>query len=113
MLTDFLAVYWYMGALTNSGRRTANYIGLYKGIQSAGSAVMWSIDSHKTSFMGEFISNWVLLGASLLIALPVVFSRITDHSSIDGDLVDTGETVADIIPDHLGEKNVSHDESVH
>lgn len=95
-----------MGALTNSGRRTANYIGLYKGIQSAGSAVMWSLDSRKISFMGEFISNWVLLSVSLVIALPIVFRRISDHSSLEGDLEGTGETIADIIPDHLGEKHV-------
>jgi len=99
-------VYWYMGALTNSGRRTANYIGLYKGIQSAGSAVMWSLDSNKMSFMAEFISNWVLLAGSLLVALPVVFMRVTDHSSLEGDLEDTGETIADVVPDHLGEKHI-------
>lgn len=29
-------IYWYMGALSNSGRRAANFAGMYKGVQSAG-----------------------------------------------------------------------------
>ena len=36
-------VYWFMGALTNNGRKLANFAGFYKGIQSAGSAVTWAI----------------------------------------------------------------------
>lgn len=61
-------IYWYMGALSNSGRRLANYVGFYKGIQSVGAAIMASLDGRKVSFMSEFISNWALLGASLVVA---------------------------------------------
>ncbi|KAM3077202.1 hypothetical protein ACMFMG_003333 [Clarireedia jacksonii] len=92
-------VYWFMGALSNSGRRSANYVGFYKGIQSAGAAVMWALDSRKTSYKGEFISNWVLLSASLIIAAPVIFLRIQDHVSVEDDLKGTDETIADVILD--------------
>lgn len=32
-----------MGALSNSGRKTANLAGFYKGIQSAGAAIFWRL----------------------------------------------------------------------
>jgi len=91
-------VYWYIGALSNSGRRSANYVGFYKGIQSAGAAVMWSLDSNKISFMSEFISNWALLSASLIIAAPIIFLRIKDTVSVEADLAGTDETLADVLP---------------
>jgi MFS family permease len=92
------SVYWFMGALSNSGRRSANYVGFYKGIQSAGAAVMWSMDSRKTSFRAEFISNWVLLTVSLLVAAPIIFLKIKDHTEIEEDLKGTDETLADVLP---------------
>jgi hypothetical protein len=93
-----------MGALSNSGRRSANYVGFYKGIQSAGAAVMWSLDSKKTSFLAEYISNFVLLGVSLLIAAPVIFLKVKDHVSIEEDLQGTDETLADVLPSDYPEK---------
>ncbi len=86
-----------MGALSNSGRRTANYVGFYKGIQSAGAAVMWALDSNKVSFMSEFISNWVLLSLSLICAAPVIFLKIKDTVEIEKDLKNTGETIEDVV----------------
>ncbi|CRG87061.1 UNC93-like protein C922,05c [Talaromyces islandicus] len=91
------AVYWIMGALSNSGRRTANYVGFYKGLQSAGAAVMWSLDSRPISFMGEFASNWGLLLGSLVFALPVVLLRIKDTVALEDDLQDVDETAADVL----------------
>ena len=96
----------FMGALSNSGRRSANYVGFYKGIQSAGAAVMWSLDSHKLSFRGEFISNWVLLSASLVCAAPVIFMKIKDHVTVEEDLKGTDETLADVLPQGHPEKTV-------
>jgi hypothetical protein len=48
-----------MGALGNSGRKLANLAGFYKGLQSAGSAVMWSLDKNELPYMSELASNWV------------------------------------------------------
>lgn len=100
-------VYWYMGALSNSGRRSANYVGFYKGIQSAGAAVMSSIDSHKTSYIAEFASNWGLLAGSLLVAAPVIFLKIQDHVTVESDLQGTDETLADVLPAGHSEKAVA------
>ncbi|KAL1963035.1 hypothetical protein VTN77DRAFT_8783 [Rasamsonia byssochlamydoides] len=98
------SVYWFMGALSNSGRKTANYVGFYKGIQSAGAAVMWSLDSHKLSYMSEFASNWGLLCGALVVASPVIFLRIKDHVSLEEDLKDTDETLSDVLPVDQPEK---------
>ena len=95
-----------MGALSNSGRRLANYVGFYKGIQSVGAAVMNNLDARKLPFMSEFISNWVLLGSSLLIALPIIFLKIPDHVEVEDDLRDTDETVEDVLPAGHPEKTV-------
>jgi hypothetical protein len=99
-------VYWFMGALSNSGRRSANYVGFYKGIQSAGSAVMWSLDSHKLSYQGEYITNFVLLSVSLLCAAPVIFLKVKDHVNVEDDLKGTDETLADVLPQGHPEKGV-------
>lgn len=90
-----------MGALSNSGRRAANYIGFYKGIQSAGAAISNNLDARKVSFHAQFISNWVLLAASLVIAAPVIFLKIQDHVNVEQDLEGTDETLADVAPSHV------------
>tara|TARA_R110002060_G_scaffold10862_2_gene15968 strand:- start:870 stop:1160 length:291 start_codon:yes stop_codon:yes gene_type:complete len=96
-----------MGALSNSGRRSANYAGFYKGIQSAGAAVMWSLDSNKMPFMSELASNWGLLMGSLVCAAPVIFFKIKDTVTVEEDLVGTDETLADVLPTGHPEKVVA------
>ncbi|PTD04289.1 UNC93-like protein [Fusarium culmorum] len=95
-------VYWFMGALSNSGRRCANYIGFYKGIQSAGAAISNNLDARK-----------VLLASSLVIAAPVIFLKIRDHVAVQEDLDGTDETLADVAPTyvltHLGRNAETHD----
>ncbi len=93
-----------MGAISNSGRNCANIVGFYKGIQSAGAAVMWALDSHKLPYMNEFASNWALLSGSLLCAAPVIFWKIKDHVEVEADLANTGESVADVLPEGHAEK---------
>jgi hypothetical protein len=90
-----------MGALSNSGRRAANYIGFYKGIQSAGAAISNNLDARKVSFHAQFMSNWVLLAASLTIAAPVIFLKIQDHVNVEQDLEGTDETLADVATSHV------------
>jgi len=100
------SVYWYMGALSNSGRKAANFVGFYKGLQSAGAAVMWAYDSTNPPFMTEFASNWALLLGSLVVAAPVIFLRIKDHVPIEEDLRFTDETLEDVLPAGHPEKHV-------
>lgn len=46
--------------------------------------------------MTEFATCWGLLGGSLLIASPVIFFKIKDHSSLEDDLKFSDETAGDI-----------------
>lgn len=86
-----------MGALSNSGRKSANLVGFYKGLQSAGAAVAWSTDLNEVSYMGMFASNWALLPASILIATPLVLYRIKDSVSVEEDLKFSDETKEDVL----------------
>ncbi|RFU30814.1 hypothetical protein B7463_g5521, partial [Scytalidium lignicola] len=76
-----------MGALSNSGRKAANFVGFYKGLQSDGAAVMWAYDSTNPSFMSGFASNWALLLAALVISSPTIFLRIKDYVSTEEGIV--------------------------
>ncbi|KAH6657595.1 major facilitator superfamily domain-containing protein [Truncatella angustata] len=91
-------IYWYMGSLSNSGRRLSNLAGFYKGIQSAGAAIFWRLDNLGTEYMTEFAATWGVCAAALLIAAPIIFLRITDTVSIEDDLKFSDETVEDVAP---------------
>jgi hypothetical protein len=97
-----------MGALTNNSRKLANFAGFYKGIQSAGSAVIWRLDSNDVALMSLFASCWALLAGGLIIALPLILTKIKDHVSLEEDLKFSDETIADVAPtaeiDHEGLK---------
>jgi len=92
------SVYWLMGSLSNSGRKSANFAGFYKGIQSAGAAIITAIDGDGTSYMAEFGASWGLLAGSLLIAAPVIFMKVQDHVDIEQDLKFSDETMEDVLP---------------
>jgi hypothetical protein len=87
-----------MGALTNNGRKLANFTGFYKGIQSAGSAISPQLDANNVSFMAQFAANWGMLAGSLLIAAPVIFTKVKNTTDLDEDLEFTDETRADVLP---------------
>ncbi|KAI8936874.1 hypothetical protein NX059_006110 [Plenodomus lindquistii] len=91
-------VYWFMGALTNNGRKLANFAGFYKGIQSAGSAITWRLDDTGIPYMHMFASNWGLLAGSLLVALPVILWKVEDTVSLEKDVAFTDESVAEVAP---------------
>ncbi|KAF4982805.1 hypothetical protein FZEAL_1657 [Fusarium zealandicum] len=90
-------IYWYMGALSNSSRKTANFAGFYKGIQSAGAAIFWRLDGLGKPFDTLFGATWGCLAASLLIAAPVIWARIQDSVPLEEDLKFSDETVEDVI----------------
>ncbi|KAH7401773.1 hypothetical protein DE146DRAFT_441089 [Phaeosphaeria sp. MPI-PUGE-AT-0046c] len=84
----------FMGAIS---RKLANFAGFYKGIQSAGAAIMWRLDGYKVPYMNLFISCWVLLAGSLVAALPVMLLKIKDTVPIEENLKFTDETLEDVI----------------
>ena len=101
-------IYWYMGALTNNGRKLANFAGFYKGIQSAGAAIIYRIDALKAPFMSEFASCWGLLGGALLIAAPLIFLKVPDTVPLEEDIKFSDETIEEVAPtaalEHHNEK---------
>ena len=88
--------------MTNNSRKLANYSGFYKGIQSAGAAVIWRLDGLKISYMSEFASSWGLLAGSLVIALHVMIMNIKDTVYIEEDLKLSDETRDEV----LGKKRI-------
>ena len=70
--------YWLMGALSNDTRKLAYFAGFYKSIQSAGAAVIWRVDALKAPFQATFASSWGLCVAGLLIAIPVIITKIQE-----------------------------------
>ncbi|RPA91172.1 MFS general substrate transporter [Choiromyces venosus 120613-1] len=83
--------YWMMGALSNEPRKLAYFAGFYKGIQSAGAAVVWRLDAVKYSYATLFGSSWGLCGAGMLLAIPVIWYRIRDTELTEEDFVTPAE----------------------
>lgn len=99
-----------MGALSNSSRKAANLAGFYKGIQSAGAAIFWRLDGLKKPYDTLFGATWGLLGAALVIAAPIIWTRIKDTVPLEEDLKFSDETVADVAAtDALGKNEKTVD----
>lgn len=96
---DFANQARFMGAISNNSRKLANFAGFYKGIQSAGAAVIWRLDGLHSPppYMNLFASCWILLAGSLVIALPVMLLKIKDTVPVEEDLKFTDETIEDVI----------------
>ncbi|OAA56204.1 DUF895 domain protein membrane protein [Niveomyces insectorum RCEF 264] len=90
-------IYWYMGALSNSGRKSANLAGFYKGIQSAGAAVFFRLDGVGKPYNTIFGVTWGLLAGSLVIASPLIMTRIKDTVPIEEDLKFSDEVIEDVV----------------
>lgn len=70
--------YWIMGMLATEPRELATLVGFYKGIQSAGAAVIFRIDANQASYHAIFISSWALLGLGLIFLIPLILFRVQD-----------------------------------
>ncbi|KAF2860333.1 MFS general substrate transporter [Piedraia hortae CBS 480.64] len=105
-------VYWFMGAISNNSRKLANFAGFYKGIQSAGAAIIWRLDGLDSPppYMNIFASCWALLAGSLIVAAPVMLLKIKDTVPVEDDIKFTDERVEDVVPneahnsEEMGEK---------
>lgn len=81
-------VLWTLGALSNNPKKVALYAGFYKGIQSAGAAIAWRLDAIAIPYMNLFASSWALVQGSLVIAIPLLWFKITDHTDAMQDGLD-------------------------
>lgn len=96
--------------MTNNSRKLANFAGFYKGIQSVGAAVMWSLDGqHKVAFMSLLAACWALLAGSLVLGLPLIWFKISDTVPIEQDVVFSDETVAEVAATGSGDGKVLGD----
>ncbi|KAI0344178.1 MFS general substrate transporter [Trametopsis cervina] len=91
--------YWLMGAMSNNPAKLAHFTGFYKSIQSAGAAGIWRADAVGIPYLNMFISTWVLLVAGLVFALPMIHTRVRNHTDEDrDDLYELGESDQDLSP---------------
>ncbi|CAK7348587.1 unnamed protein product [Dovyalis caffra] len=77
--------YWVIGALADDSETLSRYSGFYKGVQSAGSAIAWQVDTLKVPLLSQLIVNWSLttLGYPLL-ALLVMLAVKDDEKPNEG-----------------------------
>lgn len=61
--------YWIMSALTNDPFKLARYAGLYKAVQSAGSAGSFGMDAVLTPLLNEHLASWIMM----LVSFPLAF----------------------------------------
>ncbi|KAG7090623.1 hypothetical protein E1B28_009725 [Marasmius oreades] len=80
-------IYWLMGAMSNDPAKLAYFSGFYKCIQSAGAAGVWRADAVGIPYMNVFISTWVLLVAGLAFALPMIHSRVKNHTEPEDEAI--------------------------
>ncbi|KAG6479173.1 UNC93-like protein 1 [Zingiber officinale] len=67
--------YWVIGALADDSQTLSRFSGFYKGVQSAGAAVAWQVDTRGTRLLPQLIVNWSLTTASYpLLALLVMLA---------------------------------------
>ena len=93
--------YWIMAASSNDARVLSRYAGLYKAVQSAGTAVAYGVDAAKASvrllaevieaadiqqYLSEILSSWSLLLVSLPLAT-IALLRIQDTSDLEADVI--------------------------
>ncbi|OCH83583.1 hypothetical protein OBBRIDRAFT_552680 [Obba rivulosa] len=82
-------VYWIMSALTNDPFTLARYAGLYKAVQSAGSAGSFGMDAVNTPFLNEHLASWIMMLVSFPFAFLVVHTiRETNYDSEEVVYVD-------------------------
>lgn len=59
------------------------YTGFYKGVQSAGAAIAWQIDTQKVSFLNELITNWALMTVSFPLLALLILRAVKDDDEVE------------------------------
>lgn len=77
-------VYWVIGALADDTEILSRYTGFYKGVQSAGAAVAWQIDTQKVPFLNELITNWALMTVSFPLLALLIIRAVKDDDEVEG-----------------------------
>ncbi|RUP49141.1 major facilitator superfamily domain-containing protein [Jimgerdemannia flammicorona] len=88
--------YWLMGALTNDAAALSRYAGFYKGIQSAGGAFSFAIDSVSTPLVIELAISWGLLGLSVPCAFLVARTVTETNYGRESDVPVPGDVEMEV-----------------
>ncbi|XVE90740.1 hypothetical protein DITRI_Ditri20bG0101400 [Diplodiscus trichospermus] len=80
-------VYWVIGALADDSRTLSRYSGFYKGVQSAGAAVAWQVDTHKVPLLSQLIVNWSLTTVSFPLLVLLVMLAVKDEDKTEDETV--------------------------
>ncbi|XXG43430.1 hypothetical protein AAC387_Pa01g3469 [Persea americana] len=59
------------------------YSGFYKGVQSAGAAVAWQLDTRRVSLLSQLIANWSFTAISFPLLLVLVVLVVKDGDKVD------------------------------
>ncbi|KAM2730969.1 hypothetical protein EV1_002160 [Malus domestica] len=76
-------VFWVIGALADNSEILSRYAGFYKGIQSAGAAVAWQIDTCKASFLSQLVTNFALYTVSYPLLVVLILLAMKDECEAD------------------------------
>ncbi|XP_068316655.1 UNC93-like protein 1 [Pyrus communis] len=76
-------VFWVIGALANNSEILSRYAGFYKGIQSAGAAVAWQVDTRKASFLSQLVTNFALYTVSYPLLVVLILLAVKDEGEAD------------------------------
>ncbi|KAM1232414.1 hypothetical protein ACFX13_042973 [Malus domestica] len=76
-------VYWIIGALADDSEILSRYVGFYKGIQSAGAAVAWQVDTRKASFLAQLVTNFALNTVSYPLLVVLILLAVKDEGKTD------------------------------
>lgn len=82
--------YWMLGALCNTPREAARFVGVYKSMQCVGGAVAFRLTANHLSSMKQFISNWAIIAGALVFALPAVL-MVTEPTETEAKGLFTSE----------------------
>lgn len=80
-------VYWVIGALADDSQTLSRYSGFYKGVQSAGAAVAWQVDTHKVPLLSQLIVNWSLTTISYPLLVLLVMLAVKDDNKTEDEIV--------------------------
>ncbi|CAL1404008.1 unnamed protein product [Linum trigynum] len=72
-------VYWVIGALADESEVLSRYVGFYKGVQSAGAAVAWQLDTKKVPMLTQLVVNWGLTTVSYPLLVVLVALAVKDE----------------------------------
>ncbi|XVE95731.1 hypothetical protein REPUB_Repub02eG0124700 [Reevesia pubescens] len=80
-------VYWIIGALADDSQTLSRYSGFYKGVQSAGAAVAWQVDTRKVPLLSQLIVNWSLTTLSYPLLVLLVMLAVKDDNKTEEETV--------------------------